>query len=195
MAFVGSSVTAALLLAVMAVALLPSGARADILCVCRCCYLGDCAPLENASWPMTDCSPCTITRCREHVQSSEVKKRVARLFEVFQDDDLLTNLNVDGTSQEERDLINAHRAASFAKDRFDVCEVVALTEEVSCAQQKGVGCKVSTDITAECFDRHAPTVMVTTTAFILILGTGLVLAFTKNYIPSFYRWNKQNFDY
>ena len=176
------------------VALLPHGADADILCVCRCCYLGDCAPLENASWPMADCDKCSVERCREHVQSREVRSKVARLFEVFQDDSLPEAS--DSESDEERRLIAAHRAASFAETRFDVCEVVALTEEVSCAQRQGKSpCKVSTDITAECFDRHAPTVLFSTGAFLFIIFGGLVFAFTKNHLPAFARFNAQNFDY
>lgn len=172
-------------------------AQADILCVCRCCYLGECAPLENASWPMSDCTPCTVERCREHVQSPEVRRKIARLFEVFQEDDLPLSAAgaPDGTSEEERALIAAHRAASFSSQRFDVCEVVALTEEVSCAQKQGSACKVSTDITAECYDRHAPTVLVTTSGFLTIIFVGLAVAFTKNYLPSFHHFNAQNFDY
>lgn len=180
-------------------AALVSCASADVLCVCRCCYLGDCAPLENASWPMSDCEPCSASRCREHVQSAAVRRKVARTFEVFREDEdadrPLPPGVQDETSAEERALINAHRVADFADEKFDVCEVVALTEAVSCERKNGKSCKVSTDITAECFDRHAPTVLYVTWFFLFAIVVGLVLGFTKDFLPSLHEFNRRNFDY
>lgn len=181
--------------ALIVTALVISGAEADVLCVCRCCYLGDCAPLANASWPMDDCSTCTVTQCKNFIQSGEVRAKVARLFQVFQSDDAPLAPNEAGAmSVDEQRLIAANRAASFSSEGFDVCEVVALTEAVSCAQQ-GVACKVSTDLVAACFDRHAPTVLYTTYAFIFVIFIGLAFGFTKNYLPSFQQFNMRNFEY
>jgi hypothetical protein len=175
--------------------------QSDILCVCRCCYLGDCAPLENASWPVSTCKECSVGRCRAHVESLAVRRKIAHNFEWFQRGDNDGDGEEDDKemrsemSDEERALIKSHRM-NEARSRFDVCEVVAVTEAVSCASSSASSaCAVSTDITAECYDRHAFVVKYTTFVFLTLLFLGLVLGFTKNYLPSFNEFNDENFDY
>ena len=164
---------------------------AEVLCVCRCCYLGDCAPLANTSWPMSDCGACTAVRCRSHLQTPEVRNKIARAFEWFRDDEN----SMGGVTAEEQALIDAHQARSLTENAFDVCEVVAVTEAVSCARQRGTGCKVSTDITAECYDRNQPSVKYTTWLFLIVSFFGIVFGFTKNHLAALQDFNAKNFDY
>lgn len=171
----------------------PPAQAGEVLCVCRCCYLGDCAPLANTSWLMNDCTECTAPRCRSHLQTPEVRNKIAKSFEWFRND------NADGDSiqvtPEEQALIDAHQARSLSESAFDVCEVVAVTEAVSCARKQGTACKVSTDITAECYDRNQASVKYTTWLFLITCFLGIVFGLTKNHLPAFQEFNAKNFDY
>eukprot|EP01059_Diplonema_ambulator_P000137 TRINITY_DN10124_c0_g1_i1.p1 TRINITY_DN10124_c0_g1~~TRINITY_DN10124_c0_g1_i1.p1 ORF type:complete len:134 (+),score=10.22 TRINITY_DN10124_c0_g1_i1:47-448(+) len=40
------------------------GSEYQMVCVCRCCYLGDCKPAQsNGTFPTDSCSACTKDRC------------------------------------------------------------------------------------------------------------------------------------
>ena len=144
-----------------------------IVCQCRCCYLGDCRPLGNASWFVEGCGECTTQLCHDHVRSLSIRKRTARVFETL-DSDIPAN----GRLAEE----------------VDVCEVISVLEAATCPSG-GKSCRRSTDLGAECYDRHAPMQMMIVSVFCVVSAAGVLLGLTKNYLPALQRYNYRWFDY
>eukprot|EP00755_Sulcionema_specki_P038291 Sspe_Gene.110592::Locus_91648_Transcript_2_2_Confidence_0.875_Length_508::g.110592::m.110592 len=35
------------------------------ICVCRCCYLGDCSPIKDGTFEADECSSCTNQECEQ----------------------------------------------------------------------------------------------------------------------------------
>ncbi len=153
-----------------------AGAVSDnnpIVCQCRCCYLGDCKPLKNATWFVSDCGACNLQLCQNYVTSQSIRRRTATLFEALEDD-----------IPAESDLL----------DEVNVCEVISVLELVTCPPGKR-NCRRSTDLSAECFDRNDWLRKYIVVLFITALFLGVVLGLTKNYLPGMQKYNKMWFNY
>lgn len=180
-------------------------AQEEVLCVCRCCYLGTCTTVHNASWNMRDCSQCTAQKCRQRVESSEFREKVGTVFRVLEEAD--SDLPTGKENAAERELMIAHRAAALKEHPIEVCEIIAVMEAVKCRAASGnlgpdggastpeLGCSVSTDIASDCYDRNAPVVKFVTWFFLLLTFLGLIFGVSKNHIPAFQEFNQKNFDY
>ena len=143
----------------------------SIVCICRCCYLGECAPLENASWPVSKCTDCSASRCKEVVKSSDRRVKMARIFETLQD---------------------GVPAGARAGLSVDVCEVISVLEAATC---EGDGCRTSTDLKAECFDRNEPIHKYAIMAFVSVATFGVIFGFVKNHLPALQGFNAKYFNY
>ncbi|KAJ9468472.1 endochitinase [Diplonema papillatum] len=42
----------------------------QMVCVCRCCYLGDCKAIANATAPLDTCTLCTKKKCMQLIANS-----------------------------------------------------------------------------------------------------------------------------
>lgn len=163
-----------LLVAVMCL-LLPSVAAesttSSIVCVCRCCYQGDCKALSNVSWKLDSCTSCTTSLCNTYIASDAVRSKTARLFESLE---------------------NSVPAAAKADATVDVCEVITVLETATCT---GSNCKRTTNLQAECYNRESPIMKYTILTFTFLLVFGTVFGFVKNYIPALQEFNAKYFNY
>jgi hypothetical protein len=172
----------------------PSGALATgtkVMCVCRCCLHNDCRYLANASWVLDDCSSCDAARCRKLIVSGSTRQRIARAF------DILVNLEqiVEADSADRRVMMQ-HTLESLSENRWDVCEVTAMVETVTCvASGTPSACQATADLSAVCFDRNGVWVKYGVFAFLTAVIGGCVFAFVKNYLLGCLEFNIANFDY
>lgn len=144
---------------------------ASIVCVCRCCYQGDCTTLRNVSWTLDSCTACTTKRCNEYIAGGEIRAKTARLFESLE---------------------NNVPAAAKADLVVDVCEVITVLETATCS---GTQCKRSTNLQAECYNRNSPIMKYTIISFVFFIVTGTVFGFIKNHIPALQEFNAKYFNY
>lgn len=146
-------------------------ASSPVICACRCCYLGECYPLENASWYVSSCADCRTQDCQAIIHSSSRRTKIARTFEALQD----------GVPEEARTGIE-----------ISVCEVISVLEAVTCTTSE---CKRTTDVMAECFDRNEPIHKYTIISFLLLCFAGLIFGLVRPYIPALQSFNQRHFDY
>ena len=165
-------VAAALLVVVLiVVSSVDAEAIEAIVCQCRCCYLGDCKPLENATWFVDSCSSCKVQRCRDHVQTLAVRQKTARVFETL-DSDVPPDARV--------------------SEEVDVCEVISVLEAATCPAGE---CRRSTDLNAECFDRDAFIHKGIVMLFCFGAASAVIVGMTKNYLPFLHDINAKYFNY
>lgn len=143
----------------------------SIMCVCRCCYQGDCAPISNASWTVSSCSDCKTSLCNAYVASSAARTKAARLFDSLE---------------------SSVPEAAVSKEEVDVCEIVTVLEVATCS---GAQCKRSTNLKAECYNRDAPLMKYTIQVFVFIFFAGTFFGLIKNHIPAFQEINAKYFNY
>lgn len=142
------------------------------LCVCKCCYLGACNPMEGASWLMSSCSNCTSDQCNNYIQSAELRGKTTRTFELLQEG-----------------------IPSVAKTgvTIDVCQVISVLEIATCP--KTGSCKRVTDVKADCFDRNAPINKYSIFLFLLVTIVCVIFGFIRNHIPALQDLNAKYFNY
>lgn len=143
----------------------------SVICVCRCCYQGNCNSLSNVSWAVDSCSSCQTSMCNEYIASSVVRSKTARLFESLE---------------------NNVPAGAKADLVVDVCEVITVLETATCT---GSSCKRSTNLKAECYNRNTPLIKYTIQCFVFILITGVLFGFVKNFLPALQDLNTKYFNY
>lgn len=143
----------------------------SVMCVCRCCYQGDCAPMSNASWKVESCSDCKTSLCNTYVASSEARSKAARLFDSLES--TVPEAAVEGTD-------------------VDVCQIVTVLEVATCS---GSRCKRSTNLKAECYNRDAPIMKYSIQAFVAICIVATFIGLIKNHIPAFQEFNAKYFNY
>lgn len=148
-----------------------STADDSIVCICKCCYMGDCAPLANASWSVGSCGQCLTSRCNEFIKSPTTRQKVSRTFETLEE----------GVPEGAR-----------IESGVDVCEVVSVLEAATC---KSKFCKRSTNLKAECFDRNEPLHKYIVMFFTLFAMFGVGFAFIKNHLPALQGFNLKYFNY
>ena len=162
-----------------------------VRCVCRCCFHGDCSYVANASWMLDDCSTCSASRCHEMILSSATRTRISKTFRILQN--LEQILTVEG---EDRRVMLQHTLGALNDNKWNVCEVTAMVETVTCeASGTPGGCQTSADLSAICFDRSAPVVKYGTSFFLAIVTGGVIFAFIKNHLIGFQEFNAGAFDY
>ena len=147
-------------------------ADGSIVCLCRCCYLGDCTPLMNASWPVNTCTDCTNQMCQDYITSTSIRVKTARIFESLQ---------------------SAVPQAAQSSLRVDVCEVISVLEAATCTAS--TGCKRTTDVKGECYNQNAPLIKYTIQSFAAISFIAVIFGFVKNHIPSLQELNNRYFNY
>jgi hypothetical protein len=142
-----------------------------VMCVCRCCYQGDCTPLTNVSWSLSSCAQCSTSLCNNYIVSDSARIKTAQLF-----DSLSGNI----PPQAKQSMT------------VDVCEVITVLETATCT---GSACKRSTNLQAECYDRDAPLMKYTVQVFVWVTTVAVVFGFVKNYIPALHAINAKFFNY
>lgn len=163
----------------------------QVLCVCRCCFHNDCSYVANASWLLDDCTTCDAVRCQQMIVSAGTRQRIAKTF------DILVNLEqIISADSDDRPVMVQHTLESLSQNKWDVCEVTAMVETVTC-QAAGTpsACQSSADLSAVCFDRNAPVVKYGTWTFLVVIIFGCFFAFLKNHLIGCQEWNVGSFDY
>jgi hypothetical protein len=125
------------------------------------------------------------------ITSSGTRKRIAKTF------DILTNLEqIISAGDEDRRVMVQHTLESLEENKWNVCEVTAMVETVTC-QAAGTpsACQSSADLSAVCFDRNAPVVKYGTWAFLITITFAVVFAFVKNHLIGCQELNVGAFDY
>ena len=164
----------------------------QVLCVCRCCFHNDCTYVQNASWQLDDCTECNAARCQEMIMSTQTRERISKTF------DILVNLEQIVTADDDADrrVMVQHTLESLNENKWDVCEVTAMVETVTCqAAGTTAACQSSADLSAVCFDRNAPVVKYGTWFFLVTIIFGVVFAFLKNHLIGCQEFNQGSFDY
>jgi hypothetical protein len=162
-----------------------------VLCVCRCCFHNDCNYVTNASWLLDSCGACDASRCRQMIVSPTTRQRIAKTF------DILVNLEqLLSVDSEDRPVMVEHTLEALNENKWDVCEVTAMVETVTC-QAAGTpsACQSSADLSAVCFDRNAPVVKFGTWFFLVVTTFGCFFAFMKNHLIGCQEFNMGSFDY
>lgn len=178
-----------------------------VLCVCRCCMHQQCSYVANASWMLDSCSTCNAQRCQEMILSANTRRRIATSLALLKDletvvtkgrsadaaDSAIAAQELDDT---DRKVMLQHTLGTLAENKWDVCEVTAMVETVTClASGTAGGCQNSADLNAVCFDRNAAVVKYGTWGFLLAVFGGCALAFVKNYLIGCQAWNEAHFNY
>jgi hypothetical protein len=150
---------------------------APIACACKCCYLGSCKRLNNATYVISSCQDCSIDLCKKYVASASVKERVAAMLS-----DVAHDKTGDGAEK-----------AAEEEVSLDVCEMISVIEHQNCMGNPE--CKRSTELKPECISRDAPFLKYCVVFYVLALTLLTSLGFVKNYIPVFQEINSRHFDY
>lgn len=74
----------------------------------------------------------------------------------------------------------------------DTCEVISVLEAATC---EGDGCRTSTNLKADCFDRNEAAHKYAILAFVSIAMFGVVFGFVKNHLPALQGFNAKYFNY
>eukprot|EP00758_Cryptobia_borreli_P004868 Tbor_TRINITY_DN4626_c0_g1::TRINITY_DN4626_c0_g1_i1::g.14800::m.14800 len=150
---------------------LPSTAEESIVCICKCCYLGECSALANGFWHVKSCQECTARQCRDFVESSGTRARISRTFKALEPK-LPEGPGLDL--------------------QIDLCEVVSVLETATCT---GSGCRRITNLKAECFDRNESLHKYIIVMFVSLSTIGVIFGFVKNHLPALQDFNMKYFNY
>lgn len=146
-----------------------------IICVCKCCYLGTCTAIANASTYVNSCGACTSSNCNAYIQSDEAKQKSSQYFAVLQPG------------------VPPSALSSRNYPPIDVCEVIAVLESVMCSD--GSCPKQLTNMQSDCVDRNGFAMKFSIVSFVVVSVSGVVLGFFKNYIPALQEMNQMYFNY
>jgi hypothetical protein len=170
----------------------------QVLCVCRCCFHSQCSQIANSSWLLDDCSTCTAQRCRDNVMATSTRERIGRTFRILGElQDAEAAAAATGSIDPDRKIMVQHTLETLRESKWNVCEVTAMVEAVTCKASGTAGeCQTAADLSAVCYDRHASTVKVGTIAFLTVVVVGVLFAVLgKNHLNGFVSINQASFDY
>jgi len=156
------------------IALLSTGTHgASNVCICRCCYLGNCEPVNNATFFVQDCEECSTQRCLEAMNLEGARRKTAAVLEQVEEE----------ISEGEKD-----------EDAIDACIIISLLERSSCGNDASK-CKVTTTFNAFCVDRNWAFGRFSSFVFIAVTGFLIVFGLFKDHIPALHSFNLRYFNY
>lgn len=183
-----------------------------VRCVCRCCFHSSCSYVTNASWMLDSCATCNARRCQDMILSAGTRNRISNTFRILETlEDVVDagrrdkeqrekngeNTAAPTAEEADREVMVRHTLQTLEENKWNICEVTAMVETVTClASATPGGCLSSADLTAVCFDRQAPVVKYSTMAFLFVIIFGVTFAMLgKNSLIGLQAWNEASFDY
>eukprot|EP00760_Papus_ankaliazontas_P009308 PhM_4_TR14010/c0_g1_i1/m.64200 len=141
----------------------------QMVCICRCCYLGDCVPVANSTFLVSSCDECKTQRCLGAMHLESARRKTAAILEEVDSD------------------IGEQNAP-------DVCVVISLLERATCGDDVSQ-CKVTTSFQAFCVNRNWGFGRYSNFAFMLSIGVFVVYGLFKDHIPALHSFNLRHFNY